>query len=167
MILGLSGKMQSGKDTVALYLMKKYGFHRIAFADRLKELATNYFNWDGEKDDHGRKLLQDIGMKLREIRDDIWVDCVLRKVNDKKNIGKNYVVTDVRFANEFKLLILSGAKIFRIERKLDRDKECDKHPSETDLDNEQFSDIIYNDGTISELYISVDMILSKYNNELS
>src|SRR5215471_233675 len=37
MIIGLSGQKQSGKDTVAAYLVKEHGFERKAFADPLKQ----------------------------------------------------------------------------------------------------------------------------------
>jgi dephospho-CoA kinase len=36
MIIGLAGQKESGKDTVAAYLVKKYRFERRAFADPLK-----------------------------------------------------------------------------------------------------------------------------------
>lgn len=38
-LLGLAGKAQSGKDTVALHLQKRYGFIRFEFAATLEETA--------------------------------------------------------------------------------------------------------------------------------
>src|SRR5690606_14272906 len=38
-LIGLSGKKRAGKDTVAAYLVEKYGFSRVAFADPLREVA--------------------------------------------------------------------------------------------------------------------------------
>src|SRR5690606_16141847 len=38
-LIGLSGKKRAGKDTVAAYLVEKYGFTRVAFADPLREAA--------------------------------------------------------------------------------------------------------------------------------
>lgn len=38
-LIGLSGKKRAGKDTVAAYLVEKYGFTRVAFADPLREVA--------------------------------------------------------------------------------------------------------------------------------
>lgn len=37
MIIGLTGKLQSGKDTVGAYLVTKHNFQRRAFADSLKD----------------------------------------------------------------------------------------------------------------------------------
>jgi hypothetical protein len=39
MIIGLTGKAGSGKDTIGKYIESEYGFKRVAFADKLKELA--------------------------------------------------------------------------------------------------------------------------------
>ena len=38
MIIGLSGYARSGKDTVAETLVNEYGFKRVAFADKIKDL---------------------------------------------------------------------------------------------------------------------------------
>lgn len=160
MIIGISGKLQSGKDTTADYLVKKYGFIRIAFADKLKEIAKDLFFWDGEKDDYGRKLLQDIGVAMRKVKEDVWVNYVLQKVNDTRLTTKNWVITDVRFKNEADLVRLSGGDLWRIERKLDRTHEANKHISEVDLDDyKQFGVIINNFGTMNELYEKIDLLL--------
>ncbi len=37
MIIGLTGYAQSGKDTVANILVERYGFTRVAFADKIRE----------------------------------------------------------------------------------------------------------------------------------
>jgi hypothetical protein len=36
MIIGITGALQAGKDTVAAYLVEKHGFVRLGFADELK-----------------------------------------------------------------------------------------------------------------------------------
>jgi len=36
-ILGLSGYAQSGKDTIADYLVKNYGYTKISFADPIRK----------------------------------------------------------------------------------------------------------------------------------
>lgn len=43
MIIAMSGKMGSGKDTGVEYLIKNYGFKRMAFADDLKYMCMNSF----------------------------------------------------------------------------------------------------------------------------
>lgn len=44
MLLGLSGKSHSGKDTVADVLVNKFGFKKFSFASPLKEMCSKAFN---------------------------------------------------------------------------------------------------------------------------
>ena len=37
-LVGLSGYAQVGKDTVGKILVEKYGFERVSFADKLREV---------------------------------------------------------------------------------------------------------------------------------
>ena len=50
MIIGLTGNPPagSGKDTVADYLVKEYGFCKVALADPLKRICADVFGWDAE-----------------------------------------------------------------------------------------------------------------------
>ena len=51
-----------------------------------------------------RKLLQDIGSKMREIDKDIWIKCALKEANEY-----NYaIIDDVRFDNEILFLKDNG-----------------------------------------------------------
>jgi hypothetical protein len=49
MILGLTGVAGSGKDTVADYLIQKFGYTRVALADPLKRIAQSVFNFSDEQ----------------------------------------------------------------------------------------------------------------------
>ena len=62
-VIAISGKGESGKDTIAKMLKQQleeqnYKVMIIHFADVLKFVCRQYFNWNGEKDEHGRTLLQ-------------------------------------------------------------------------------------------------------------
>lgn len=46
LVLGLAGQARSGKDTVAAYLAKKYGFIPFSFSDRLYEEVADAFMLD-------------------------------------------------------------------------------------------------------------------------
>lgn len=52
MIIGCSGVARSGKDTVANYLVKEYGFKRAAFATALND----YSDWDWTINNHNGPL---------------------------------------------------------------------------------------------------------------
>ena len=53
MLYVLCGSSGSGKDTIADYLINKYDFVKLSFADCLKDVVSIIFNWD-------RKLLNPI-----------------------------------------------------------------------------------------------------------
>jgi dephospho-CoA kinase len=160
MIIAISGKLQSGKDTIADYLVLKHGFTRIAFADKLKDIARDLFNWDGVKDDSGRKLLQELGCQMRNVRKDVWVEFVFEVIKMHKNI--DWVIPDVRFINEAVMAKENNAHLWRIDRNLDRTNELCNHISETELDDytQLFDEIIYNNLSIKDLYNQVDVLLN-------
>ena len=62
MIIGISGKKRSGKDTVADFLIQEYGFIKYGFADPIKQIAKIIFGFNEE---------QLYGDKKEEI-DKIW-----------------------------------------------------------------------------------------------
>ena len=117
MIIGLTGYAQSGKDTVANILVERYGFTRIAFADKIREYLyeTNPMydsivgeplfvkakvdrdGWEeAKKSPHIRRLLQTSGVAARKLfGDDFWVKQALKDIE----FGGDYVIADVRFEN--------------------------------------------------------------------
>lgn len=100
MIIMLSSELPGqGKDTVADYICQKYGFEKLAFADELKNICYQ-IGWNGEKDEKGRRLLIDIGNSARKYDKDVWVKKIISKILKDKD--KNYVISDCRFANEYK-----------------------------------------------------------------
>lgn len=173
----VSGKAQSGKDTISDYLVKNYNFEKIAFATALKNCLRQFSDWDGQKDEAGRKLLQSVGQAFREYDKDNWVKLLLIEIEAKiyhlyiknyatKNI--NFVISDVRFINEivrFKELIQKRIPkanfiTIRVERpSLDNDT-WRKDISETELDNyKDFDYTVNNDSDIETLYQKIDKII--------
>jgi hypothetical protein len=180
MIIGLSGYAQSGKDTVAKYLVENHGFERVAFADPIRDLLyemnpTVGFEVDGggwdlqyvvdrdgwdeaKKDPEIRRLLQTLGVGARNIIDtDLWIIKALRTMSG----DGNYVVTDVRFQNEATALrspLRTGtAQIWRVER--NGVGAVNSHISEHDLDNWEFDAYIHNNSTIEDLEFAVKTTL--------
>lgn len=141
MKIALSGKMMSGKTIVADYLVSKYGFIEIAFADRLKELAIELFGMNPEY--KNRELLQLLGMKMRELDPNVWVRYVMNELLDEQDV----VVSDVRLKNEFDALQQAGFIMVRcyVSRNIQDERiqkempempwELVNHISETDLDD--------------------------------
>ena len=142
-LVGLAGYAGSGKDTAAEILMAA-GYQRLGFADPLKELATR-IGWDGQKDDAGRKLLQDLGLGARDVLgDDVWINALLSKVTGPT------VVTDVRFANEVHAIHSHGGVVVRIVRP-DTHPALD-HISETGIDHLALPELV-NDADVFELHL--------------
>lgn len=111
-LIGLSGYAGVGKDEIAK-ILQQYGWKRIAFADPLKRIATA-LGWDGNKDEAGRRLLQSLGVAVRdELHSDAWVT---RAEVDIEAAGRPVVLTDVRFPNELHMIRRRGGTVLRIER---------------------------------------------------
>ncbi len=175
-IIALSGKAESGKNFYARSI-KTYIEHSfnekvciIAFADVLKYTCKTYFDWNGEKDEKGRKLLQEVGTELREKNSpDIWanITCELIKLMSSKY--EWFIITDVRFERELLSLKLRFSRVYpvRVERYVVNvdyfeddayrgsyaikpyinhlTEEQRNHSSETDLDNyKDWYEVVYN-----------------------
>lgn len=147
MIVGVSGKARSGKDS--LYsLAVRDGWHKLSFALALKERAQ--LDWslpwsavDGEDKDvpteclNGhtpREFLVDLGNLYRKYDPDYWIDkALMNTISDL-----NFMVTDVRFPNEAEAIKAKGGKLIRLERHPSRDHLVDDRTkagvSETALD---------------------------------
>lgn len=150
--IALCGYAYSGKDTAALALIEK-GWKRVAFADALKEVARG-IGWDGEKDDHGRWLLQQLGQQVREhIAEDAWVQAVAKSIQEMRSLSgfrpTCVVLTDCRYQNEAQWVRSVGGKVVRVSRP--NTGPVNNHISESDLDDFDFDAVITNDGTVEEL----------------
>lgn len=140
MILGITGLIGSGKDTIADYLTTHHGFKRISFAASLKDSVAAIFDWDRESlegttkasrvwreqkdewwsnrlkmDITPRWILQYWGTDVcrNHFHNDIWVASVEhRLLNSKEDI----VITDCRFSNEVAAIKNAGGVAIRVRR---------------------------------------------------
>jgi hypothetical protein len=145
MIIGLAGFAGAGKDTAAEALIAA-GWERRAFADPLKDIARD-LGWNGEKDDHGRRLLQTLGQSVRaHLGAHVWIDATLDDIEP----GDRVVVTDVRYPNEAAAIRQLGGVLVRIERP--GVGPANDHPSEHALDRYRFDFQILNAGTVADLH---------------
>ncbi len=164
MNIALIGKAGSGKDTLADYLVTRYGYTRLAFADKVKEIARDLFGMESKD----RALLQAIGVKMREVRPTVWLDYIFRKAET----GGPYVITDCRFKNEYdackkrrwtavRVITRDGVRFTRLQQ---RDGEFDPgamgHISETDLDGVHSDYLITNNGSLEELHLKANALMA-------
>lgn len=141
MIIGITGLIGSGKDTVANYLTTFHGFKRESFAGSLKDAVAQVFGWDRELlEGHTtysrewreqvdpwwsnrlnipnltpRWVLQYWGTEVcrKSFHDDIWIASVEHKVLNSKD---NVVISDCRFSNEIVAIKNAGGITIRVER---------------------------------------------------
>lgn len=108
--IGICGKMGSGKTSLANEIVKNNSNGMVlSLAGEVKHIARRLFGMV-EKD---RSLLQQIGMKMREIDVNVWIDYLLRESN-KSNFSV-VVVDDVRFINEVDKFRNDGFVMIKIE----------------------------------------------------
>ena len=105
LLVAISGKARSGKDTFAIYASRILGEHMacesLAYGDHIKNYAKGNFGWDGSKDANGRGLLDCVGLLLRSRNETNDIIPVLReKLKAVVAPGKVIFVTDVRRVEE-------------------------------------------------------------------
>jgi len=161
LVIGLSGKAGIGKDTAGAYMKLKYGFERVAFADYLKKIARK-LGWNGQKDEKGRRFLQELGQVARQYDANVWVDAAFREIAKLERLGvTTAVITDVRYLNEVQTIKEEGGLAVRIWNEED-ESATDLHPSEIELDNYTGWDFkLYSKrGDFNDYYKQIDDILS-------
>ena len=128
MLVLLNGLAGSGKDTVANYLVKKYGFVKVSFGAVLKDVLSVAFGWprellEGDTEDSRKfrdtvdewwsarlkipKLTPRLMMQLwgtdvvrQHFHNEMWIAACERRVKTLIDQGKNVVVSDYRFPEE-------------------------------------------------------------------
>ena len=162
-VILISGKAEAGKTTTANIIktfLEELGkkVACIPYGQYVKDTAKLVWNWNGDKDEKGRQLLQWWGTDIVRAQDpNFWVDSVVRlaKVIDK--YVDYLIVDDCRFLNEIeawravKYVALDEATDALVNRQRFSDiitirverpghenaltPEHRRHPSETELDD--------------------------------
>lgn len=174
MIVGIYSPVpQSGKSTVSK-LFVEAGFERLSFAEPVKQSLEpvltglqipdyKEYLYGSMKDEiipvlgvTGGVLMSTYATNFMRntIHPDTWLNILLNKVEP----GKDYVVDDLRFPNEFAIFDIT-IKLYRPSRIIkghSREKS-----SEGQLDNLDFSYILVNDGTQDELKLRTESLIQK------
>ena len=186
MIIGLNGRMKSGKDTTfhvikEIYKDSPLNVRQVSYAQPIKESAAASLGIDLETleylkaDENLCFTLQDNGdlfkFNIREFiqrfgteghRDifgeNFWVDMALPL--DKDYSDALYVVTDMRFPNEVERVISLGGRTVRVMREVE--SAHSGHRTEQNIDHmiEHFLD---NTGSMEDLQTNVIDMLNLFN----
>ena len=177
-LIGVHGKAQSGKDTIARVLVEEHGFVRMAFADPLKAAASILFNWPPEiafsdeikthknplwNDLTGREIFQKFGTEAMRgtFGDDFWIKrwaCDYSRLRKKHSI----VVSDVRTNIEADMIRGLGGLILHVERRGAGLSGLEAfHSSERGIIFNKGTDLrLENNGTLEELEDEVHRIVA-------
>lgn len=171
--IALCGKIRSGKDTVADVLQDRYGFERFKFSQGIWDVLETAWNIKDEPNtEKPRKMLQDVGQKLREVDEMVWINYTLHQVAEIDGI-RDVVITDLRQPNEYKALKDTGFYIVRINADTDERIARAKaqgdifeaqdlfHETESHVDGFEVDFEINNDGTFQELNQQIDEVFQE------
>lgn len=144
MIIGVVGFIGSGKGTAADILVNKHNFHKLSFADTVKDATAAIFGWprnllEGDTEESRawreakdewwsekfgynispRLALQMMGTEAgRDVfHPDLWIHSLERKMEMYPNV----VIADVRFPNEIAFIQSKGGFVVRVKRGPDPD----------------------------------------------
>lgn len=170
-VILFSGKAGCGKDHTANLVkneLESEGYSVLVthYADYLKFICKSLFNWDGNKDATGRKLLQYVGTDVvREQNPDFWVNNLLSVLKMFEDNWDYVLIADVRFENEIeipkKLFNTVSVKIVRTDLSTSLDEEQAKHRSEVALDNYTKHDVTLHNTGCSEYLATVRVFVQK------
>tara|TARA_Y100000034_G_scaffold136800_1_gene215894 strand:+ start:18767 stop:19372 length:606 start_codon:yes stop_codon:yes gene_type:complete len=145
MLIGIAGRMGSGKNTVADMICKKYPqLEQKSFAYKLRKVVsvlTGIPLEDLLSQENKERFLPEFNMTIREIlqivgtealrhsfHKDIWVLALFAEYTKESD----WIITDVRFENEANAIKDRGGILLNIIREKNT---VDIHLSETALDN--------------------------------
>jgi len=180
MLIGISGKIGSGKDTFAKYLIEKNPkYETKSFAYKLKFICAFLTGTtiNEQLSQIGKNVyLEEWSMTIGEMqqkvgteamRDQLHKDAwVIALYADYKE-SSNWIVTDLRFPNEAQSIIDKGGILIRIEgdpANVRKNSERDlNHPSETSLDNWEAWDYKFtNESPISNIKNHVNIVTDRF-----
>ena len=175
--IAVTGRLRSGKDSVADILQERDYFTVYRFADGITDIIEQYFS-DDLKIGKPREHYQVIGQSLRQLDENVWVKALHRK-RQLGHVIHNELITDVRQPNEVKYCEDHGFKIIKVVADEEIRKQRAFHAGDTWVDSqlqhptERAVDCIvpdyqiHNNGTFDELVEKVNAVYQQILQEVS
>jgi hypothetical protein len=169
-LIGLTGKAGCGKDTVAEYLITRHKFIHYKFAGPLKDMlaaiGVDCTTPERKNIPEGRfgkttprRMMQTLGTEWGRccVHPDMWV--ILAKQFIESLIADasepvSVVISDVRFENEATMINVYHGTVWHIGR--NEIPEVESHVSEEGIQGCGGDEVIYNNGTLQDLYDQID-----------
>lgn len=173
-VICISGKAQHGKDTTAAMMkeaLEADGFSVLIahYGDLVKYVCKAFFNWDGQKDEKGRTLLQFVGTDIiRAQQQDYWVKFARDMLTFFDSQWDYVLIPDCRFPNEIEVMENAefDVKHVRVRRENFQSPltlEQQNHPSETALDEIKPDFYVDNNGSLEDLRKAVSQLVTELN----
>ncbi len=171
MIIGVAGYAASGKDSIADYLEKKYGFKHLDF---FRDILLSMLRERGLKEDK-----MNASVLGNELRQNYGRGALAKLMAERLIENTDYVITgfrspeeveEIRKKGEFLLLWVWAPLKKRFSRRRDIDPQnIEEFKRRDELDKEKGMDevfksadiIINNEGSIEELHQLIDSIMEK------
>lgn len=164
-VLLISAKSGHGKDYCAGIIkdeLERKGKKVLIthYADLLKYICKSYFDWNGEKDETGRNMLQTVGTQVRNTNPDYWVNFIEGLLKIFHSTWDYILIPDTRYVNEVtnirndKLWDTYSIRVNRPGYISNLTLSQRMHESETALDSyDKFDFYIQNDDTTKDQII--------------
>lgn len=174
MLIAFGHRRRAGKDTACNFCVthartttKRQLIVKAAFADKMKSMCHDLYAWAGLRegsyyDEHPelkeqiipalgkspRQIYIEFGSTVgRAIFEDTWLEFVLRTK------AEQIYISDLRFVNEAKAVLLAGGRVFRIDN-----PRIEIHHDVADANMKDFKDwtgVIVNDGDLHTFHARV------------
>lgn len=175
-ILGISGEIASGKDTVGKYLAEKYGVLALRFSQPLRDILDRLYL------EQNRGNMATLSLHIRKTFGEDTLSKVM--LADAENSNEDFVVVDgvrrlpdivhMETSEHFYFAYVEASSEKRYVRLTQRRQNSDdatKTPVQFEKDakletelqiaslKERADFVINNDGTLEELYVQIDQMM--------
>lgn len=171
------GTNGAGKDEIARHLSSHHGYVQYGLADPIKLMLTalpfmELHKWEDrfwkEREVHPvfgvtrRHMARTLGTEWRNtICEDMWTRLAKHALDLLLTSHAGMVISDIRFQHEVEWLRANGGQLIVVIRGNGVDTEGPSHSSEAGVQTESTDHVIYNMGTLPQLYEAVDDLVQK------
>ena len=175
-LVGITGRARSGKDTIAKYLEKYHAFTLDSFAAPIRSMLVhtlglkNLEELDSIKHipntilggNTPRYAMQTIGTEWGRgmINDSIWIDSCIARIEKYDRA----IISDVRFDNEAERIKNRGGVILKVHRTNEPYIQEADHASEQGIRADLVDYHIVNNETVDDLYANIERLMKILHN---